>query len=104
MPNTETHSQLHLKVPAKVYARLQSMAEKAGVSRPAYAEQLLLAAYTARCQVTGDRDLDAAVSRVVLMAGLRDYDTAEIAATVGLSEATVVRIRDAWRAEISGRA
>lgn len=103
MSNSTETIQLGLRVPAAVYKGLGAMADKAGTSRTGYAQLLLIAAYSARCAPSGDRDLDAAVGRVAVLWG-EGLDTAAIAKAVGLSEPTVVRIVGAWRAELSGKA
>lgn len=89
------------RVPPIVATRLNQLAVGAKMATSTYAAQLLIAAYSARVKPpTGDRDLNASVSRVaILWADKRN--TAAIAAAVGLSEPTVVRILDAWRAEVS---
>lgn len=81
---------------------LDRMAKVANVSRAAYAALLFNAAYSARCKAVGDLDLDAAVSRIVLLHGTKDFDTAAIAGVVGLKEATIAKILGAWRKEMRG--
>lgn len=84
-----------------VFGRLEKMAGTAKCSTAAYASMLFFAAYSARCQETGDHDLDTAVSRVALLFGTR-FDTASIAETVGLSEGFVERVVAGWRSELLG--
>lgn len=99
-PQVAPERQITVKVPHKVHAMINSMGAKAGQTTTDYATTLLMAAYTARCKETGDRNLDAAVARVVVLS--KDFDTARIAQYVGLSEATVTKIVHAWRNEIRG--
>ncbi len=95
--------QINISVPEVVHARVAKMAVGAKMGVGPYAAQLFLAAYSARVKPPiGDRDLDASVARVAIL-WAEKRDTAEIAGAVGLSEATVVRILDAWRAEASMR-
>ena len=98
------HRQIAITVPVRVYDRVEAFARKAGQTTTGYTTLLFNAAYAARFAPTGDLDLDAAVGRVVVLWGVETANTAEIARHVGLSEATVVNILEAWRAEISGRA
>jgi hypothetical protein len=94
--------QVNVLVTAKMHEGLQKLAKAAHMPLSTYARLLLQAAYAARRGETGDRDLDAAVARVVLLWGAA-FEPAAIARTVGLSEPTVRRILDAWREEIGGR-
>lgn len=82
-----------------MFDRLEKMAGTAKCSPAAYASMLFYAAYSARCQETGDRDLDAAVSRVALLFGTQ-FDIASIAKAVGLSEGFVERVIAGWRSEM----
>ena len=92
--------QITITVPALVLAGTEAMAKKARTKLPAYVGQLFLAAYSARAKPpTGDRDLDAAVARVAIL-WVEERNTADIAEAVGLQEATVVRVLDAWRDEM----
>lgn len=93
--------QINMSVPARVHQKLAEMAKSAGQSTSGYATTLFMAAYTARCKETGDRDLDDAVGRVILLWGT-DFSIGAIAHHVGLSETTVRRILNAWRDEMIG--
>jgi hypothetical protein len=95
--------QVTFPVSGAVYANVDRMAKAAGMATGTYVATLFQAAYAARCKVTGDVALDAAVERVVLLHGTKEYDTDEIARNVGLSESAVIKIIDAWRAEAFGR-
>lgn len=92
-----------LTIGDKVKENLARMAQARGMSTTGFAIVLFEAAYAARAMPggTGDADLDAAVARAVILFA-NGLDTAAIAPAVGLSEATVVRILDAWRRELRG--
>jgi hypothetical protein len=85
-------------VSARLYARLEALARARGTRPAVHAHDLFQAAFAASVGVEPNRDLDAAVARTVVLAG-DGVDAALIASIVGLSEATVTRILDAWRAE-----
>lgn len=102
MANTETHL-VHIacRVPPVVAKRMAELAAAAKTPLSTYAAQLLIAAYSARVKPpTGDRNLDAAVARIAIL-WAEKRNTADVAAAVGLSEPTVIRVLDAWRAEVS---
>lgn len=85
------------RVPPIVHQRIGEMAAKANMPLSTYAAILLQAAYAARVKPpSGDRDLDASVALVAVL-WAEQRDTAQIAAALGLAEATVVRIIDGWR-------
>lgn len=97
--------QINIQVSQRMYDNLGKMAGARGYrTATGMATVLLEAAYLARVsdEPTGDVDLDAAVARAVL---LNETGAAlgTIAAAVGLSEAAVERIVDAWRKETKGR-
>ena len=95
--------QINISVPEVVHSRVAKMAAGAKMAVGPYAATLFIAAYSARVKPpTGDRDLDASVARVAIL-WAEKRDTAAIADAVGLSEATVVPVLDAWRAEASLR-
>ena len=97
--------QINISVPAVVHGQMAKMAAGAKMGVGPYAAQLFMAAYSARVKPpTGDRDLDAAVGRVAVLYAEKP-NTADIADLVGISEPAVIRIIDAWRAEVGmGRA
>jgi hypothetical protein len=96
--------QINFSVDDRVYSKLEKMAAEKSMATSRYAAVLFEAAYAARCGFAqGDVELEAAVARSVLL-GAAGSDTATIAKAVGLSEATVDRIRHAWRDEIRARA
>lgn len=92
-----------IAVPDKVHAKLVTLAKTANVSLTLYSTQLLMAAYAARHQATGDRDLDAAVARVAILDAVEDTPVEDIAGFVGLSVPTVKKILKAWHAEMAGQ-
>jgi hypothetical protein len=90
--------QINFTVEALVYQRLSELAREASMPLATYAKVLFEAAYAARWHKSGDPELDAKVGcALVLHAAKKDSTT--IAHAVGLHEATVVRIVDAWRTE-----
>ncbi len=99
-----TGKTITLSMPALMHERLSVMARAADVKVGVYAQALFNAAYAARCNTTGDVDLDTAVARLVILAASGDYDTADLAVASGLSEPTVQRMLDTWRGEVFGRA
>ena len=95
--------QINISVPDVVHARLEKMAGAARMPLSTYAAQLFIAAYSSKVKPpTGDRDLDASVARVAILYAEK-RDTAAIADAVGLSEACIVRVIDAWRDEVGLR-
>lgn len=92
-----------LTISDKVKTNLARTAQARGMSTTGFAIILFEAAYAARATPggTGDVDLDAAVARSVILFA-NGLDTSAIAPAVGLSEATIVRILDAWRSEVKG--
>lgn len=88
--------QVNITVDDRALARLDRMAKERGYSRSAYAKLLFDAAYSARCGKSGDAELEAIVAGALLLSGA-DFDSAAIATTLKCSEATVVRIQQAWR-------
>lgn len=93
--------QINIWVDAKVYACLNDMARKASMPTGTLARLLFEAAYAARCGETGDHELDALVARVAFLWSAA-VDVAASARMLGISEALVCRIRDAWRVEVAG--
>lgn len=91
-------SQINFDVTTLVYERLREMARSANLSPSGYARMLFEAAYAARWNKSGDADLEAKVGCALVLHAAKQ-DTATIAAALGLQEATIVRIIDAWRAE-----
>lgn len=90
--------QINLSVPAKVHTRCVAEAAKRGVPVSTYATTLFMAAYSASCQETGDRTLDATVAATLILssAGL---DAEDIARALKCSVNTAVNIIDAFRKE-----
>lgn len=93
---------LPIKITAKAQSVLFDAAKKAGYrSASDYGALLFNAAFAARVgqmrdQPVSDRELDEQVRLVLACAG--QADTAAIGKAVGIPEAGVVKILDAWRA------
>ena len=104
MRSMSAFHKITISIPGRAHDNLVDMARAASMPTVKYAELLFGAAYAARCGATGDRDLDAAVSRVALLFGARDFDTLDIAQRVGMSEAFVDRTISRWRDEVRGHA
>lgn len=85
-----------LSVPQVVFDRLGEMAKAVGMSRADYAQMLFDAAYATRCKDTGDVELEAACSAVVLLWG-NGFDTHKIALALKLDEPVVQRMLDCFR-------
>ena len=94
--------QVNLSIDPKVHAKLQTMANVAGMSLSAYATLLFEATYAARCKETGDIDLDMAVGRVALLFG-SGFNAISIRKATGLSETFVARAVDAWQSQMRSR-
>lgn len=97
--NAAARKQINMSVDPRVHAKLQILANGAGMSLTSYATLLLEAAYAARCGETGDIALDTAVGRVALLFGTR-LDVDSIRQATGLSETFVSRTVEAWQAEM----
>jgi len=95
---TGTAREISFGVSARLYGKLEALARERGTRPAVHAHDLFQAAFAAAVGVAPNRDLDAAVARTIVLAGA-GTDAALIAANVGLTEATVGRILDAWRAE-----
>jgi hypothetical protein len=88
--------QLNIKVDDKVLENLGKMARAASMPPSTYARVLFDAAYAARCGKSPDEDLNATVAAALILSGA-ELDSAAIARALKCSEATVVRISQAWR-------
>lgn len=90
--------QVNFDVDDRVFATLERLAAAQGYKPTRYAKMLFEAAYASRVGAQPDADIDAQVAAAIVLHGARK-DSATIAKAVRLSEATVVRIIDAWRQE-----
>lgn len=87
---TYPKSQVNITVDSRVYIGLQKLARAAGMTTTGYATQLFSAAYTARHQPTGDRELDQAVARMREPAPAVDKTSAK---TISQLQAQVTELR-----------
>lgn len=90
--------QVNFSVDDRVYSALEKRGREHGYKPVAYAKMLFEAAFACRVGVSSDADLDAHISAVIVLHGAK-LDTAAISKVVRLSEATVVKVIDAWRQE-----
>jgi hypothetical protein len=88
--------QINFSIEDRVFVTLEKSAASHGYKATSYAKMLFEAAFAARVGVQPNAGLDAQIGMALVMRAAKQ-DTANIAAVVGLSEATVVRILDAWR-------
>jgi len=75
------------------------MAAKRGYSLTGYDKVLFEAAYSSNVGFQPNRDMDIAIARAMVMWGAKN-DTNTIAKSLGLSQATVIKIIDAWKHEV----
>ena len=90
--------QINFQANDKQAAKLDELARQRGVSRTGYAKLLFDAAFASRVGVQPDVDIDDQIRIAIVMHGART-DTATISKACGLSEATVIKVIDAWRKE-----
>jgi hypothetical protein len=90
--------QVNFSVDDRVFATLEKLADKHGYKATSYAKMLFEAAFAARVGVAADQDIDVQIGAAVVLHAARQ-DTSVIAKAVRLSEATIVKIIDAWRRE-----
>ena len=91
--------QILVTVSPKLHESLSKKAAEAKMSVTAYSTLLFQAAASERVKPGSAPDLHIAIGRVVVLWGNSTLDTTQIGMLVGLSEATVVRIVEAWKAE-----
>lgn len=90
--------QVNFSIEDRAFATLERLAGQHGYKPTSYAKMLFEAAFASRLQVQVDRGIDDQVAVAIVLHGAKK-DSATIAQAVGLSEATVIRIIDAWRSE-----
>jgi hypothetical protein len=90
--------QINFSVDDRIFAVLEKHATRHGYKATSYAKMLFEAAFASRVGVQPDASLDAQVATAIVLHGAR-MDTETIAKAVRLSEASIVRIIDAWRRE-----
>lgn len=90
--------QVNFSVEDRVYATLEKHAGQHGHKATAYAKMLFEAAFASRVGAQPNADLDAQIAAAIVLHGARQ-DSATIAKVVRLSEASVIKIIDAWRRE-----
>ena len=88
--------QITFSVDDRVFAALGQRAEGLGYRTGTYAKMLFEAAFAVRVGVTDEPDLHQRIELAIVLHGARK-STADIADAVGLSEASVCRIIDAWK-------
>lgn len=90
--------QINFDVDERIGTRLAKMAGDRGLTRIGYAKMLFEAAYSARCGVQPDTEIDEQI-KIALVLWAAKQDTTTISKAVGLSEPTIIKAIDCWKRE-----
>lgn len=91
----QARRKVEFTLPEPLARKIEAAAKEKGQTFPAYCRILMEAAWSARCAPTGDRDLDATVSAVLILHGSgMDFDA--IGRALKVDDAVVDKIVGAW--------
>jgi 2-hydroxychromene-2-carboxylate isomerase len=90
--------QVNFSIEDRVFVTLEKYGAKKGYKATAFAKLLFEAAFASCVGVQPDDDIDVQVAAAIVLHGAKQ-DSAAIAKTIGLSEASVCRIIETWRRE-----
>lgn len=90
-----------IQIPERAKAALERQARARGIASSLWAGQVFDMGFAAVCareksMPIADADLDAIVGGTLLLMSREEWDTADIAAKLGVPEATIERIIAAW--------